>query len=58
MKQSACGDVVPGCDATLVCSPEEEIMALVPSPAAADHGRTEIPTELVDRVVGHIPRVG
>ena len=27
MKQFACGDVVPGCDARFVCSTEEEILA-------------------------------
>ena len=58
MKQFACGDVVPGCDARFVCSSDEEILAEVAAHAAAVHGLTEVPPELVDQVVGRITLVG
>lgn len=57
MKQFACGDVVPGCDARWVCSTEEELLQQVAEHAAADHGITEIPDELVVQVRSHIVAV-
>lgn len=54
MKQFACGDVVPGCDARFVCSTEEELLAQVAAHAAGDHGMTEVPAEVVDEVRSHI----
>jgi predicted small metal-binding protein len=54
MKQFACGDVVPGCQARFVCSTEEEILAEVAAHAAADHDLVTIPPELVEQVRGHI----
>ncbi|MEZ5409891.1 MAG: DUF1059 domain-containing protein [Acidimicrobiales bacterium] len=57
MKQFACGDVVPGCDARFVCSDEEEILALVAAHATGDHGMTEIPAEVVAEVRRHIVAV-
>lgn len=50
MKQFACGDVVPGCDAKFVCSTEEEILAAVAAHAATAHGLTDVPPELVEQV--------
>ena len=50
MKQFACGDVVPGCDAVFVCSSEDEILAEVAAHAAAAHGIAEVPAELVEQV--------
>jgi predicted small metal-binding protein len=50
MKQFACGDVVPGCDARWVCSNEDQILAEVAAHAAEVHGLTEIPAELVEQV--------
>ena len=58
MKQFACGDVVPGCEARFVCSSEEEILAEVAQHAASIHGMTEVPAELVEQVVGAIVPVG
>ncbi len=49
MKRFRCGDVVPGCDATFHGT-EEEILSSVAAHAAADHGLTEIPDELVVQV--------
>lgn len=54
MKSFACGDVVPGCDATFVCSSEDEILARVAHHARVDHGLTDIPAELVDQVRSRI----
>lgn len=50
MKKFACGDVVPGCDATFVCSTEEDLLAQVAGHAADAHGLDEVPPELVDQV--------
>ncbi|MEV8508459.1 DUF1059 domain-containing protein [Actinoplanes sp. NPDC051475] len=50
MKTFACGDVVPGCDATFVCDTEDEILAAVARHAAEDHGLTSVPPELVEAV--------
>lgn len=50
MKQFACGDVVPGCDARFVGASEDDILGQVASHAASAHGLTDISTELVDRV--------
>jgi predicted small metal-binding protein len=54
MKSFACGDVVPGCDATFVCDTEDDVLAAVARHATADHGMTEVPAELVEQVRGHI----
>jgi predicted small metal-binding protein len=58
MKQFACGDVVPGCDARWVCDTEEELFQHVAAHAAADHGITEISDELVIEVRSKIVAVG
>ncbi|MGY6499497.1 MAG: DUF1059 domain-containing protein [Acidimicrobiales bacterium] len=58
MKQFACGDVVPGCQATWKAATEEEILGAVASHARADHGLVEIPAELVDEVRRSIVSVG
>lgn len=54
MKKFACGDVVPGCEASWVCSTEDEILAKVAAHATADHGLVEIPSELVGAVRANI----
>ena len=58
MKQFACGDVVPGCDAQWVCSSEDEILAQVAVHARDGHGLTDIPDSLVDAVRASIVTVG
>ena len=50
MKSFACGDVVPGCTATWLCSTEDEVLAAVAVHARQDHGLVDIPAELVDQV--------
>lgn len=54
MKKFACGDVVPGCDASFDGSSDDEILAQVAAHAAEIHGMTEVPQELVDQVVSRI----
>lgn len=50
MKQFACGDVVPGCDATFAGATEDDILAAVAIHAADDHQLTSISPELVSQV--------
>ena len=50
MKSFACGDVVPGCTATWLCSTETEVLAAVAVHARQDHELVDIPAELVDQV--------
>jgi predicted small metal-binding protein len=50
MKRFACGDVVPGCDATFVCDTEDEILVQVARHAAEVHGMTEVPEAVVVQV--------
>ncbi len=54
MKQFACGDVVPGCQARWVCSTEEEVLAEVARHAQVVHGIDEVPAELVAQVRARI----
>jgi predicted small metal-binding protein len=54
MKQFSCGDVVPGCQASFVCSGEDELLSEVAAHAAADHGLVEISPELVAAVRANI----
>lgn len=57
MKKFACGDVVPGCDATWVCSTEDDILSNVAAHAGADHGLVEVSPELVAAVRANIVTV-
>ncbi|MGZ4452297.1 MAG: DUF1059 domain-containing protein [Nocardioides sp.] len=50
MKQFACGDVVPGCDATFAGATEDDILAAVAVHAGRDHQLISIPAELVSQV--------
>jgi predicted small metal-binding protein len=54
VKQFACGDVVPGCDARWVCRTEDELLVHVAAHAREEHGLTEIPVALVDEVRSRI----
>jgi predicted small metal-binding protein len=57
MKSFACGDVVPGCDASWVCGSDDEILVAVAHHAAEVHGLTSVPSSLVDAVRGAIVSV-
>jgi predicted small metal-binding protein len=50
MKQFACGDVVPGCEARFIGGTDEEILAQVARHAAAAHGFEDVPAEVVSAV--------
>ncbi|NRQ50060.1 DUF1059 domain-containing protein [Aeromicrobium stalagmiti] len=57
MKTFACGDVVPDCEASWVCSTEDDILAHVAAHAVADHGLVEVSADLVSAVRAHIVTV-
>jgi predicted small metal-binding protein len=54
MKRFACGDVVPGCDATFVCGTDDEILSAVAHHAATAHGMSTMPASVADAVRSHI----
>lgn len=54
MKGFACGDVVPGCDASWVCSTEDEILAQVAGHAVTAHGIADLDDGLVAAVRSQI----
>lgn len=54
MKSFACGDVVPGCDARFVGADDGAILGQVADHAAAAHGLTDVPAELVAAVTAAI----
>lgn len=54
MKSFACGDVVPNCEASWVCTDEDELLVNVARHASADHGIDVITPELVAAVRAHI----
>ena len=54
MKRFACGDVVPGCDATFVCDSEDDVLFQVAQHAADVHGMAEVPDAVVAQVREHI----
>ncbi|MEO5833873.1 MAG: DUF1059 domain-containing protein [Nakamurella sp.] len=50
MKAFSCGDVVPGCDATFVCSSEDDVLHAVAVHARESHGLPTVSTELIAAV--------
>ncbi len=54
MKSFACGDVVPGCEATWVCDSDDDVLHAVAMHARDDHGLVEVPAELVAAVRSQI----
>jgi predicted small metal-binding protein len=53
MKTLACGEIMPGCDATYVGQTDEEILNQAGRHVAEDHG-LEVTPELVELVRSHI----
>lgn len=53
MKTLACGDLVPGCPATIRAETDDEILAQAGRHATEAHGLTVTP-ELVEQVRAHI----
>jgi predicted small metal-binding protein len=56
MKKFSCGDVVPGCEASWVCSTEDDVLSNVAA-HAGDHGLVEVSPELVAAVRANIVTV-
>jgi predicted small metal-binding protein len=56
VKQFHCGDIVTGCDRSFCAESEDGILQLVGAHALADHGITEITSELVLAVRANIHR--
>lgn len=54
MKQFACGDVVPGCDARFVCSTAAEVLVQVLRHAAEAHSLQTVPAHVLAAVRSHI----
>ena len=54
MKQFACGDVVPGCDAQFEAEDDAALFGQIGAHAAADHGMTELPDSLIEQVTAHL----
>jgi predicted small metal-binding protein len=57
MKEFACGDVVPGCDARFVCNSDDDVLAQVARHAADAHGLVSVPDSVVSAVRAHIVTV-
>jgi predicted small metal-binding protein len=57
MKEFSCGAVVPGCDMKFEDESENGILEQVAKHAAADHGMTEVPPEVVAQVRANIHEV-
>ena len=47
MKKFACGDVVAGCDGVVTGETDDEVLTAAAGHAAAAHGMTEVPDEVV-----------
>ena len=54
MKEFACGDVVPGCGQVFRADDESGIFEQVGAHAAADHGMTDVPADVVAQVRANI----
>ncbi len=54
MKTFTCGAVVPGCTASFAGEDEAEILEQVARHAREDHAMTEVPEEVVARVLAAI----
>ena len=50
----ACGDVMPGCDATFEAATEQELLEQVGPHASEVHGITEVTPEVLEAVKGAI----
>ena len=57
MKTFACGDVIPGCNASFSAADEDGIFAQAGAHAAAVHGVSEPTPELIAAVRSHIHSV-
>jgi predicted small metal-binding protein len=53
-KKFACGDVVNGCAWSITADNEEELFKKIAEHARKDHGITEIPNDLIQKVQSKI----
>jgi predicted small metal-binding protein len=54
MKEFACGELVPGCDAKFQSESENLLFAQITSHARDEHGMDEVPPEIVDQIRAQI----
>jgi predicted small metal-binding protein len=57
VKRFACGDVVPGCEATFVHGTDDELLSAVARHAADAHGMSSLTGAVVRQVRAHIVTV-
>ncbi len=50
MKKFACGDVVAGCEGVVTGETEDEVMAAAAEHAAAAHGMSDVPDDVVSAI--------
>ncbi len=50
MKTFACAQVVPGCDGVVTGETDDDVLAAAAEHAAAAHGMTEVPDEVVSAI--------
>jgi len=53
-KKFACGDVVNGCAWSITADNEEDLFKKIAEHARKDHGITEIPNDLIEKVQSKI----
>jgi predicted small metal-binding protein len=54
MKEFACGELVPGCDARFQSESENLLFEQIASHARDEHGMDEVPPEIVDQIRAQI----
>jgi predicted small metal-binding protein len=54
MKEFACGELVPGCDARFQSESENLLFEQITSHARDEHGMDEVPPEIVDQIRAQI----
>jgi predicted small metal-binding protein len=54
MKEFACGELVPGCDAVFRSESEDQLFEQITAHARDEHGMDEVPPEVVDQIRARI----
>ena len=57
MKDLSCGVVVPGCAARFRADSDDELMRQVATHAREEHGMTQIPPEVIEKVRASVREV-
>ena len=50
MKEFACGELVPGCDAKFHSESEDQLFEQIAAHARDEHGMDEVPPEVADQI--------